>query len=334
MNGRRAKWAVWSLALSLCLAGWGESPKPTRKIQLAVGDSVIVDIEKPKTVVIGDSGIASVKMMNEKGLVVSGKTAGSTSLIVKFADGNDETYQVVVVELMMEKPLIEVNVQVYEVRKNNLQELGIQWGNAVKALTAAEGAIPPLFQVDTLQRAQKVEMTLDYLVTHGFAKLLAKPRLMTVSGGKAAFLAGGEIPTAYVDQQRVHIEYKSYGVQLDIQPTADVKGNINTDLRVEVSGIDAANSVVVGSSLIPALRTRWAKTSVMIKNGVTLVIAGLIQEEERKKTVGLPLLSEIPLVGDLFKSTRSEHEETELVIFVSPSIVGSGRTADAVEEPK
>ncbi len=295
---------------------------------------MIMDVEKPKTVVIGDSGIASVKMLNEKGIIVSGKTTGTTTLIVKYADGSEELFQVSVVELVAEKPLIEVNVQVYEVRKNNLQELGIQWGNAVKALSASEASIPPLFQVDTFQRLSKMEMTMNFLLTKGFAKLLAKPRLLTVSGSKASFLAGGEIPTAYVDQQRIHIEYKSYGVNLEIQPTADVKGNISVDLRVEVSGIDAANSVAIGSSLIPALRTRWVKTSVVIKNGVTIVIAGLIQEEERRKTVGLPVLSELPLIGELFRSTRTEIEETELVIFVSPSIMGVGKSSEVLDEPK
>jgi len=311
-----------------------EAPKGQKRIQLTVGDSVIVDVAKPKTVVIGDSGIASVKVLDDHGLVVSGRTAGTTTLIVKYPNGDEETFVVAVAELVAEKSLIEVNVQVYEVRQSDLRQAGFQWETAVQALSVSETSIPPLFQVGTFVRNHPLTFVLDALVEKGHAKLLAKPRLLTVSGGKASFLSGGEVPVAYVDNQRLHIDYKPYGVQLDIQPTADVKGNISTDLRMEVSSIDPANSVRISNIVIPALRSRWAKTSVVIKNGVTIVIAGLIQEEELRRTTGVPLLMDIPLLGELFKSTRSATEEMELIIFVSPSIIGVARPQEMIDGVK
>jgi pilus assembly protein CpaC len=292
-----------------------------KKIEIAVGESTILNVEKVKAVIIGDPNIASVKTISDTEILISGKSVGNTTLIIKY-DGKEDTIKIFVSEVIPEKPMIEINVQVYEIQKKNLGDFGITWHETIKALSVGEESIPPLFQVGTFERLKKLEATLNLLVEKGYAKLLAKPRLLTTSGGKASFLSGGEIPTFYADAQRIHIEYKSYGVGLEIQPSLDVKGNIYTEIKAEVSNIDQANAVVVGSSSIPALKTRWVKTSLCVKKGVTIVIAGLIQNEESKKTKGIPIISEIPLIGEIFKFTHIENVETELVIFVTPTIAG------------
>jgi pilus assembly protein CpaC len=90
-----------------------------------------------------------------------------------------------------------------------------------------------------------------------------------------------------------------------------------------VSGIDDANSVNTGNGIvIPALRTRWVETTVYMRGGSTLVIAGLIDEESQKSTSGIPVISDIPILGELFRFTNDQRTQTELVIFVTPTLVG------------
>lgn len=302
-----------------------EQKKETRKIQLIIGESIITTVKKPKTIVIGDPNVVSVKTISDEEILVSGKTKGLTTIIIRAQEGEEETIQVNVLESRPEKQMIEINVQVYEIQKTNLGNFGIEWEDTIKALSFGEETIPPLFNIGTMQRLQKFEATINLLVKKGYAKLLAKPRLLTVSGGKATFLSGGEVPTVYQDAQRVIIEYKQYGIGLEIQPSADEKGNINTDLSAEVSNIDSANAVSIGNAQIPALRTRKVKTSISVKKGTTIVIAGLIETQESKNTTGIPIISDLPLIGELFKSTHTETKDTELVIFVSPSIVGEAK---------
>ncbi len=292
------------------------------KVQLIVGESKIIPVDSPKKIAVGESNIADVKIISEKEILLNGKSAGITTLIIWKPDGSQDTTQISVVAAELEKIMVEVNVQVLEIRKNAMTDFGINWSDTMKALSVGEDTIPPLFGVGNFDRLKKVEASLNLLLKNGQAKLLAKPKLLTISGSKASFLAGGEVPFVYQDSQRMNIEWKEYGVKLDILPVADSFGNINVDIRAEVSNIDSANGINIGSTILPGLRTRWAKTSIYVKKGGTIVIAGLIQSEEVKRTEGVPILSEIPLIGELFKYTHSEAIDSELVIFVTPSIVG------------
>ena len=292
------------------------------RIQLTVGESRILQVDNPKKIAVGDPKIADVKVVSEKELLLIGKSGGATSLIIWDKENNQVTNQVLVLSSDLEKQMLEVNVQVLEIKKNSTQDFGINWQDTLKALSVGEQTIPPLFQFGDLARLQKVEMKLNALVQNGYAKILAKPRLLTISGSKASFLSGGQIPVMYQDQNRLSVDWKDYGVKLDIKPTADVAENINCEIRVEVSNLDASNGANFNGNIIPALRTRWANTTIYIKKGGTIVIAGLILNEETKREEGFPVLCELPLIGLLFKYTHTEKADSELVIFVTPSLVG------------
>lgn len=293
-----------------------------KKIQIIAGQSAVIKAESVAKVAIADPNIADIKVMPNGEILITAKAPGNTTLIIWDKDGNQDTTFITVLAISLEKPMIEVDVQVLEVRTNYTGEFGIKWKDTLSALSIGEKSIPDKLQVGTFERLQKIQTTLDLFVKEGHAKLLAKPRLLTMSGGSASFLSGGELPVVIQDQQRFKIEWKSYGVNLDIEPTADSIGNINITLKAEVSSIDYANAVTYGDSSIPALKTRWVKTSLYIKRGGTIVIAGLLQKEESKRTEGIPILSDIPLIGELFKHTSIENIDSELVIFVTPTIVG------------
>ncbi|MFH1824502.1 MAG: pilus assembly protein N-terminal domain-containing protein [Candidatus Firestonebacteria bacterium] len=292
------------------------------KIQITVGESKIIQIDSPKKIAVGDPKVADLKVISEKEILLIGKSAGSTSLIIWDKDNNQITKQVVVLTSELEKTMVEVNVQVLEMNKSAVNDFGINWSDTLNALNIGEKTIPPIFQIGDFERLESIKMKLNTLVKNGQAKMLAKPRLLTISGSKALFLSGGELPILYQDSQKMNVEWKEYGVKLDIQPTADVLQNINVEIRVEVSNLDASTGVNYNGNIIPALKTRWAKTSIYVKKGGTIVIAGLIQTEEVKREEGIPILSDLPLLGILFKSFHTETSESELVIFVTPSVVG------------
>ena len=292
------------------------------KIQITVGESKIIQVDSPKKIAVGDPKIADLKAVSEKEILLIGKSSGTTSLIIWDKDNNQVSNQVIVLAVDLQKTMVEVNVQVLEIKKNDTTDFGINWSDTLKALSVGEKTIPPLFLVGDFDRLEKIEMKLNSLVKNGQAKILAKPRLLTISGSKASFLSGGELPVLYQDNQRINVDWKSYGVKLDIKPTADAAENINVDIRVEVSNLDSSTGANYNGNIIPALKTRWADTSIYIKKGGTIVIAGLILTEETKREEGIPILCELPLLGMLFRYTHIEKADSELVIFVTPSIVG------------
>ena len=296
------------------------------RLQITIGESKIIPVDAPKKIAVGNPLIADVKVVSEKEFLLIGKSGGTTSLIVWDKDNNQVTSQVVVLAANLEKTMREVNAQVLEIRKDSTTVFGVNWDAALSALELSEKTLPPLFQVGDFERLKKVQVKIDALIKNGYAKVLAKPRLLTISGFKAKFLSGGEIPVMIQNggqsDSSVHIDWKTYGVKLDIEPTSDVLDNINCVIRVEVSNLDFSAGVSYNGSVVPALKTRWADTSLYVKKGGTIVIGGLLQTEELKRETGIPLLSELPILGGLFRSTETLKQESELVIFVTPSIVG------------
>lgn len=156
------------------------------------------------------------------------------------------------------------------------------------------------------------------LESHGYARQLANPRLVCRSGGKAEFLAGGEVPVVVATTLGAQdVVYKQYGVRLLVEPVADPAGYVATTLTVEVSDIDGQNS----RGNFPAFRTRRTTTEVNLRQGETLVISGLLKSDHGKQVTKMPGLGHLPILGELFKSRRFENRETELVVLLTPRIV-------------
>ncbi|MEA3465650.1 MAG: pilus assembly protein N-terminal domain-containing protein [Thermodesulfobacteriota bacterium] len=151
----------------------------------------------------------------------------------------------------------------------------------------------------------------------GDAIVLAEPRLSTRSGGSAEFLAGGEYPVPTSNSMgATNVEFKKYGIQLNVQPTVDDTGNILAHIETEISTIDEGNAV----NGIPGILTRRTNTDVSLKAKQTLVIAGLVKDVAHKNYSQVKWLGEIPLLGKLFKSKAFQNKQTELVIFITPFI--------------
>jgi pilus assembly protein CpaC len=166
---------------------------------------------------------------------------------------------------------------------------------------------------------------LRVLKTQGAVRELAEPNIIAMDGQQASFLAGGEfpIPVVQTDNNRVGVSivFKEYGVRLNFKPTIIDEDHIRLELEPEVSTIDFNTGVKFDGFLIPGLLTRRAKTGIELRDGQSFALAGLLDNREIKTMSEVPLLSQIPILGNLFKSKSFQKNETELMFFVTAQIV-------------
>jgi pilus assembly protein CpaC len=170
-----------------------------------------------------------------------------------------------------------------------------------------------------------VASALDLAETDGLVTTLAEPNLTALSGETASFLAGGEFPIP-VSQgtgggSAISIEYKEYGVSLAFTPIVLADGRISMRVRPEVSQLSDAGSVTLNGFKVPALTTRRAETTVELGSGQSFMLAGLLQNTNNNSIEKAPFLGDLPVLGNLFRSTKFQRDETELVIIVTPYLV-------------
>jgi pilus assembly protein CpaC len=157
-----------------------------------------------------------------------------------------------------------------------------------------------------------------------YQRVLGQPKLVAASGEKAEFLAGGEVPVVAVTQNTFNVDYKKFGILLDVTPTADRDGTIGTAISAEVSTVDRSVSAVANGVSVPGFKVRKVKTSVTVRDGETIVLSGLYNASEDKEISKLPLIGSIPILGELFKSRNFIDSKTELAIYVTPRVVSAG----------
>lgn len=160
------------------------------------------------------------------------------------------------------------------------------------------------------------------LQTKGFLQSLAEPNLIAYNGQEASFLAGGEFPVPVVQgtTNAVTIVFKEFGIRLNFKPT--IAGDmIRLKVRPEVSSLDFANGITLNGFRIPSLITRRAETDVELRDGQSFAIAGLLNNMSQDDTAAIPILSALPIVGNLFKSKAESAERTELMVLITPRLV-------------
>jgi pilus assembly protein CpaC len=259
---------------------------------------------------------------------------------------------------------VMLEVRFSEVKRSALKQIGVNWdilsdGGKLSGVSGGgsslvpdattglgvlkHGAITDSFGI--ISRAfrglgENFNVTLDALEKKGAITTLAEPTLVALSGETASFLAGGEFPVPTVQSgggaggngNAITVEWKPFGVSLAFTPTVLSDGVINMIVQPEVSSIDPTASIVVNNLTIPGLQTRRAKTVVEIRDGESFALAGLIRKDFQDTIRQVPFLGSLPIIGALFRSTGFQHEETELVIIVTPRLVRPVR-AGALKVP-
>jgi len=169
-------------------------------------------------------------------------------------------------------------------------------------------------------------MRVQMLIQEGKARTLQRPNI-TVNSGESAYINVGErIPlpevTAAVGAAVQAVRYEEVGIMLDVTPEVIAGSNlIQMTMIAEVSAPDYSAAVMVAGTLVPVITTRIAETVLTVHSGQTIVLGGLISEEERKNIRRIPFLSEIPILGELFKYRETRTERTTLAVVLRPRIL-------------
>ena len=226
---------------------------------------------------------------------------------------------------------VQLEVRFIEAARNKNKQLGIRWqavGSKFNVVVGAAGLVSGGIPFGTIlgkiiRKGVSADSLINALESRGLARRLAEPNLVALSGQSASFLAGGEfpIPVAQGSNGNVTVEFKKFGVGLEFTPTVLKAGIINLEIEPEVSEIDVSNTVKYGDIEIPSLTVRRAKTTVQLRDGQSFVMAGLLQSSSEVSRRQFPWLSDIPVLGALFRSTSYRRKETDLVIIVTPRLV-------------
>ena len=272
-------------------------------------------------------------------LKIAGLYTGTTPSTTDSGSGNaakaiDKTGGNVIDLLQMARPAqIRLEAQVVEISSSNKKELGIQYGtntgNSSGSKIDAEGTIYAGEDWNTrdwggwlVRHSSTINATLKALINQGKARILSRPNISTLSGEKAKILIGGSIPVPVNNDGRVSIEWKEYGVKLNIEPVVDQMDKITSKVHAEVSRLDYANGLIQNGFSIPALATREAEAVIHVSNGNSMVIGGLLNSEDGKTVSRIPLLSNIPIIGEFFKHTSRTRDKRELIIIITPHLIG------------
>lgn len=167
-----------------------------------------------------------------------------------------------------------------------------------------------------------VNVLLEALESKGMVRTLAEPNLTAISGKEATFLAGGEVPIPVSDGDGgVTVEYRPFGVGMSFTPTVLNDGIINLAVNTSVSNIDSAAGTTTNGFTVPGFSTRRAETVVEMRDGQSIAIAGLLQDNFFDAASQVPWIGDIPILGTLFRSSDYSRAQSELVVIVTPHLV-------------
>ena len=325
-----------------------------KRYLLKVIDNSWVQILEVANIVLAD--VEGVNAREENGIIfIEGRILREQDIVIindmknklsKEVSSGTVVFNVITPKVSLQA-MILLDVQVVEVRRDDLMKVGVEWsGSAIGPFYEMEGEFNGVLDFDkyysffgfgleqgTSNPATEFGSTINLLQTNGVARVLAQPKLVTKSGSKAEFLAGGEIPIPINGRDgEITVEFKQVGVILDFEPVADPDGFISTKINVEVSAVD--ESVTVRD--IPGFTSRKTNMEMNVQTGQTMVISGMLQAEDSKAISKVPGLGSIPIIGELFKSRSFQESTTELVIFVTPYLIDpdSKRNQDMIQYSK
>ena len=256
-------------------------------------------------------------------VILSGsvKAPGDRTVLEAYARSHPGTH--LRISLPEEKRiLLQYDLKILEINRGEGEQLGIRWPDAIPAKgTFSTGS----GNARTYVVGSDVETRLNLLMANGKARILSNPRLACESGGEAQFLAGGEIPIVIITPETRNVQWKTYGIILKIRPTMTEGGRIRTHVDAEVSAVDHGS----GTSEVPGFLTRRVSTLFSTTPGETVMLSGLVKSDMAKDVAKVPLLGQIPVIGELFKSRSFRENRTELAVFITPSVVAGDAAAEA-----
>ncbi len=262
-----------------------------------------------------------------QGVVHSATAAARAMQVAKDFAGNNVTNAMTVGASQQ----VTLEVRFIEAKRNASRDLGVNYSvNAggirfqpFGSALASNAATTPFgrFVADMLTGGMSADIIVQALEKKGAARRLAEPNLTALSGETASFLAGGEFPVPVAqDSDKISIEYKKFGVSLAFTPTVLDNGLINLAIEPEVSELDFSRTVTTSAIQIPSLIVRRTKTTVELRDGQSISIAGLLQTFNSRNADQLPWLGDVPVLGSLFRSSGFQKSETDLLVIITPRL--------------
>ena len=216
--------------------------------------------------------------------------------------------------------LVAVSADIVEISGSLTTSKGFSWN---EVLDFSEKEIPGIFSIGDFERKSLLQTRLRLLETEGKAQILSNPKVIAKNNTSANFSAGGSIPYPTVQDRSAGVEFKDYGIRLDVMPTIyPERGKIiGVQLELELSNPDYSKPVVLNGTEVPAITKRFLRSEVELNSGETLVIGGLKSSSRSVAEDRVPFLGKIPLIGLLFKTKGVVEEQRSLFLFVTVEIV-------------
>lgn len=314
--------------------------------QLASGQQQTVQADTRITrAAIGEPAIAGLKVLSSKELLITGKQAGATTLLVWLYGQNEPVRHRIAVmpdAIASENIQVQTDIKVIEISRHALKEAGFFFGKQGNsfwgignngALAGADFEGNLLTNNNFLSSSGAFNLvagnvvdgllgTISALSRNGFAYTLAEPSLVTMSGHTATFLAGGEFPYPVSSGDGdISIDFKEFGVRLNLTPTVVPDERIMLKVAPEVSELNYAQGISSAGILVPGLSVRRTDTTVQLGNGESFVISGLVSRNTIKNADRFPGLGDIPILGAFFRSTRFDSSDKEIMMVVTPHLI-------------
>jgi pilus assembly protein CpaC len=392
---KRNRIVSWIVLINLLIVPFVFSQDAEMK--LMIDEMEVVLAQGLKRVAIANPGIAGIKVISDKEVMVVGKSTGTTTLIIWDKTGK-KTISITVIKENIEKkmeqirrllksvnmttvavtaegdkiflsgvlerpedmdvlkgviapfsglinlvkikerqPLIKIGIRVLEIKREAKENLGVSWLETFPVTYSISDIAWPEFRKD-IWKLEKLwhNLTLGFadvddeallaqinlLAQEGAIKMLANPTLVALDDKEAEFLVGGEVPViTRTGEGDINVEYKEYGISLNIRSKVMGEDEVKTILKAAVSELDTSAAIDEWGWEIPAFLKRSAQTELYLKDGSTIILAGLIRNRDSEIIKKFPFLGDVPVLGKLFKSKSFQDENTELIITVTPRIV-------------
>jgi pilus assembly protein CpaC len=300
-------------------------------LDLEVGEQRVIPSDNVQSYSEGSKGIVDVRLTRDASqFVVVGLREGNSTLLFLMNDGSERHYKITVTDPNTQKVQkknrgtveacdnIRLDFYFVQLNKNSGYQIGVGWpGSIAPTMSAAFDARAGMLDSATVVVSNQALPRLDIGQSSGWAKVMSQAAVVTVNGEKATFAGGGEVNVAIKSAMTTGIQKIPFGSQIEVEPQYDSQsGRIVLRLHADVSELDDDRGTGV-----PGRTTAAVDTVVNLEIGQSLVLGGLHSNSERSSRSGLPLLSQIPIVGALFGSHAHARAETQNVVIIVPSVV-------------
>jgi len=302
------------------------APGPTKKVEIVrVKYATASDLSTTIDSILGDD---APEMKTDKRL---------NALILIGYDSQIQSAKNYMEELDVPLQQVMLGVKVVDLSESGSKSLGVNW-----SIGSDDGTSPMHFyempsgadvdlETDTqwtggmnmpigyfIREPFGMEATMSFLVQTGDATVLAQPRVATLSGESASIHIGDKYPIVYYDPRagQYQVIYVDIGIKLEIEPTVSPDGYITTSIDPTVSTL-----LELINNQYPRTAERSASVNVRVKDGETIVIGGMVDERSRTSVSKVPLLGDLPILGQMFRATNVDRSKSEVVIMVTPKII-------------